>query len=93
MIDLSIDLDSLPIVVVTGGNGCHLGQIKESEYNGAAAFITKGCIPRQDAVGLDRWNRFRVNLKKGAFTGMVNGIQEFMDNKAISPLRSSGVPS
>jgi dihydroorotate dehydrogenase/Pyruvate/2-oxoacid:ferredoxin oxidoreductase delta subunit len=74
MVDLSVDLAGLklknPIVVAAGDIGCHLGQIQEAEQYGAAAFITKGCIPRPGAAGLSRKARFRLNFKKGAFRAM-----------------------
>ncbi len=68
-VDLSVNLAGLklrnPLVVASADIGRHLGQIKEAEYYGAGAFITKGCIPRTDAAGLSRKGRYRVDLKKG----------------------------
>lgn len=83
MIDLSVELAGLhlknPIVVASGDIGCHLGQIKEAEYYGAAAFITKGCIPRPGAPGLTRKARFRVNYKKGAFRAMAGSRRQTLE--------------
>lgn len=59
-----------PIIVAASDVGARVDQIKEAEYYGAAAFITKGCIPGVDAAGLKRKPRFRVNLKNGSFTGV-----------------------
>lgn len=74
MIDLSVCLSSLklknPFVVAAGDIGCHLEQIREAERYGAAAFITKGCIPRPGAAGLTRKARFRVNIKMKTISGM-----------------------
>jgi dihydropyrimidine dehydrogenase (NAD+) subunit PreA len=74
MVDLSVNLGGLklsnPFVVASSDIGCHLGQIKEAADWGAAAFITKGCIPRQSAAGLSRKPRFRVNLSKGTLSGV-----------------------
>lgn len=83
MIDLGLDLGGLelknPIVVAAGDIGCHLNQIKEAEHYGAAAFITKGCIPRPEAAGLGRKARFRLDLKRGAFTGMAGFHRQSLD--------------
>lgn len=71
--DLKVDLGGLslknPFVVASGDIGCHMGQIREAEGFGAAAFIIKGCIPVSGAVGLTRRPRFRVDLKKGILSG------------------------
>lgn len=74
MVDLSVDLGGLklknPFIVSSSDVGCHLGQIKEAADFGAAAFITKGCLPRPDAAGLTRKPRFRVNFDKGTLCGV-----------------------
>lgn len=74
MADLTVNLGGLqlknPFVVASADIGCHLGQIKEAESYGAAAFITKGCIPKAGAVGLTRKPRFRVDIKKGSLSGI-----------------------
>ena len=59
-----------PVVVASGDIGCHVGQIKEAEHFGAAAFITKGCIPLSGASGLSRRTRIRVDFKKNALRGL-----------------------
>jgi dihydroorotate dehydrogenase/Pyruvate/2-oxoacid:ferredoxin oxidoreductase delta subunit len=83
MIDLGVNLADLelknPIVVAAGDIGCRLGQIKEAERYGAAAFITKGCIPRPGAPGLTRKARFRVNYKKGAFRAMAGSRRQTLE--------------
>lgn len=84
MATLSVNLGGIelknPLVVASADIGCHLGQIKEAEKYGAAAFITKGCIPKPGASGLARKPRFRVDLKKGALTGIAGfrrlGLEE-----------------
>ncbi|MFC1930097.1 4Fe-4S binding protein [Chloroflexota bacterium] len=72
-VDLRVNLGGLklrnPLVVASSDLGCHVGAIKEAEEYGAAAFITKGCIPRPGAVGLTRKPRHRVDLKKGTIIG------------------------
>ena len=74
MTDLSVDLGGLklknPFVVASSDIGCHLGQIKEAAHFGAAAIITKGCLPRPDAAGLARKPRFRANLDRGTLCGV-----------------------
>lgn len=74
MTDLQTDLAGIPlenpIVVAASDVGTRLDQIQEAEHCGAGAFITKGCIPGEDAAGLKRKPRFRVSLRNGAFTGM-----------------------
>jgi len=56
--------------VASGDIGCHIGQIKEAEHFGAAAFITKGCIPMPGASGLTRKSRIRVDLMKNGLKGL-----------------------
>jgi dihydropyrimidine dehydrogenase (NAD+) subunit PreA len=72
--DISVKLSKLelrnPIVVASGDIGCHVGQIKEAEHFGAAAFITKGCIPTPDASGLTRKSRIRIDFRKNALKGL-----------------------
>ncbi|WP_300456053.1 4Fe-4S binding protein [Desulfobacula sp.] len=74
MADLQVEIGGLklknPFVVASSDIGCHIGQIKEAEHYGAAAFITKGCIPVPGAVGLTRKPRFRVDRKKGILSAM-----------------------
>ena len=83
MQDMSVNLAGLelrnPIVVASGDIGCRLGQIKEAEQYGAAAFITKGCIPRPEAPGLTRKARFRVNYKKGTFRAMAGSRRQSLE--------------
>jgi len=73
MISLQTDLAGIrlknPVVVAASDVGTRLDQIEEAEHCGAGAFITKGCIPGEDAAGLKRKPRFRVSLKNGSFTG------------------------
>ena len=68
-----------PIVVAAGDVGTRVDQIREAEYYGAAAFITKGCIPGDDAAGLKRKPRFRVSIKNGAFTGVAGFRRQSLD--------------
>jgi dihydropyrimidine dehydrogenase (NAD+) subunit PreA len=72
--DISVKIANLelknPIVVASGDIGCHVEQIKEAEHFGAAAFITKGCIPLPGASGLSRKTRIRVDFKKNALRGV-----------------------
>ncbi|BBO85094.1 hypothetical protein DSCO28_56600 [Desulfosarcina ovata subsp. sediminis] len=68
-----------PIVVAASDIGNRVDQIREAEYYGAAAFITKGCIPGTDAAGLKRKPRFRVNIKNGAFTGLAGFRRQSLD--------------
>lgn len=72
--DLRVNLGGLelenPLVIASADIGCYLEQIKEAERYGAGAFITKGCIPSKAAVGFARKPRFRVDLKKGALSGL-----------------------
>jgi len=74
MVDLNTDLGGIklknPFIVASSDIGCHLGQIKEAAHFGAAAIITKGCIPRPEAVGLTRKPRFRVDFDKGTLCGV-----------------------
>ena len=83
MNDLHVDLAGLqlknPIVVAAGDIGCHLGQIQEAAHYGAAAFSTKGCIPKPGAVGLSRKARFRIDLKRGTFSGMAGFRRQGLD--------------
>jgi dihydropyrimidine dehydrogenase (NAD+) subunit PreA len=73
-LDIRVKLAGLelenPIVVASGDIGCHVGQIKEAEHFGAAAFITKGCIPLSGASGLTRKTRIRVDFKRNALRGV-----------------------
>ena len=83
MSDLHVDLAGLhlksPIVVAAGDIGCHLDQIREAAHYGAAAFITKGCIPNPGGVGLSRKARFRVDLKRGTFSGLAGFRRQGLD--------------
>lgn len=70
---------SNPIIVAASDVGTRLDQIREAESCGAGAFITKGCIPSVEAAGLKRKPRFRVNIKKGSFTGVAGFRRQSLD--------------
>ncbi|MBU0464656.1 MAG: 4Fe-4S binding protein [Proteobacteria bacterium] len=74
MANLQVNIGGLelknPFVVAASDIGCHIGQIREAEHYGAAAFIIKGCIPLSGAAGLTRKPRFRVDLKKGTLSAI-----------------------
>jgi dihydropyrimidine dehydrogenase (NAD+) subunit PreA len=72
-----------PIIVAAGEVGIRLDQIKDAEFFGAGAFITKGCIPGADAAGLKRKPRFRLNIKTGSFSG-VAGFRRQSLNQACN---------
>ncbi|MGD8386690.1 MAG: 4Fe-4S binding protein [Desulfobacteraceae bacterium] len=68
-----------PVVVAASDVGTRVDQIQEAEYYGAGAFITKGCIPGEDAAGLKRKPRFRVSMKNGSFTGLAGFRRQSLD--------------
>jgi dihydropyrimidine dehydrogenase (NAD+) subunit PreA len=72
--DLSVDLGGIqlgnPLIVASGDIGCYVRQVKEAESYGAGGFIIKTCLPRREAIGLQRKPRFYADLKKGTLNAV-----------------------